>query len=372
MRKTTSFLLVVLAFACIWGAGSRHTPLLEKRAEYHLDSGKPLENAPPLMAFTTVVMGGFSGLLADVLWLRISYLQDDGKYLEIVQLADWITKLEPRCEEIWSYHAWNMAYNMSVAMSDLEDRWRWVESGITLLRDEGVVYNPADAALYFDVGMLFQDKVGRENDSAQRYYKFKWAEEMEQFFGGPQPDYDRIQADPVMLGRLRGKYKLEPAVMKEVDAAYGPLDWRLPQAQAIYWAYSGLQRCDRKSMIQYDRMIYQNMATAFARGRIVSDGNYDKFATGPNLDLLPNILKTFNALEHKYHHRTEGMESAYMNFLRRAALLLHDCNREEDSMSLYKRLCVKFPSPENAAGYEKFLSSVRADILGELAPSRGR
>lgn len=363
MRKTTTLLLVVLALACLWGAGSLHSPLLEKRAEYHLDSGKPLENAPPLMAFTTVVLGGFSGLLADVLWLRISYLQDDGKYLEIVQLADWITKLEPRCEEIWSYHAWNMAYNMSVAMPDLDDRWRWVESGIKLLRDEGLIYNPANAALYLDVGWLFQDKLGRENDSAQRYYKFKWAEEMTQLFGGPQPDYDSIRANSDMLAHFRGQYKLEPAVMKEVDDMYGPLDWRLPQAHAIYWAYRGRRRCDRKSMIQYDRMIYQNMVTAFTRGRIVSDGNYDTFATGPDLALLPVILKTFDAMEEKHRH-AEGVESAYMNFLRRAALLLHDYKREDDSRNLYQRLCSKFPSPENAAGYEPFLVSVRADVTG--------
>jgi hypothetical protein len=323
------------------------------------------------MAFTTVVLGGFSGLLADVLWLRISYLQDDGKYLEIVQLSDWITKLEPRCEEIWSYHAWNMAYNMSVAMPDLEDRWRWVESGIKLLRDEGLVYNPANAALCLDVGWLFQDKVGRENDSAQRYYKFKWAEEMTQLFGGPQPDYDRIRADPGMLGHFRGQEKLDPAVMKEVDAAYGPLDWRLPQAHAIYWAYRGKRRCDKNSMIQYDRMIYQSMVTAFMRGRIVSDGTYSTFATGPNLDLLPAILRTFDGFEDKYHH-ADGVESAYMNFLRRAALLLHDCGREEDSMMLYHKICAKFPSPENAAGYETFLGAVRADVLGETARPESR
>src|SRR5258706_6423858 len=55
----------------------------------------PLENAPPVLAFTTVALGGFPGIIANALWIRANDLQDEGKYFEIVQLADLITKLEP-------------------------------------------------------------------------------------------------------------------------------------------------------------------------------------------------------------------------------------------------------------------------------------
>src|SRR4051812_45043764 len=51
-------------------------------------------NAPPVLAFTTVALGGFRGLIANALWIRANDLQQDGKYFEMVQLADWITKLE--------------------------------------------------------------------------------------------------------------------------------------------------------------------------------------------------------------------------------------------------------------------------------------
>jgi hypothetical protein len=371
MRKTTSIMLFLLAIACFWVAGARQDLLLEKRADYHLDSGKPLENAPPLMAFTTVVLGGFSGMLADMLWLRISYLQDDGRYLEVVQLADWITKLEPRCEEIWSFHAGNMAYNISVAMSEPEDRWRWVSNGIKLLRDEGMNYNPADAGMYFDLGWLFQDKLGRDTDRANRYYKFKWTQEMTQLFDGSCPDYRRIASDSTMRERFQNTYKLIPGIMKEVDAAYGPLDWRLPYAHAIYWAYRGRQRCDRKSVLQYDRMIYQSMALAFMNGRIVSDDSYETFAISPDLDSLPSVLRTFDAMVRKYPHMS-GVESAYMSFLSRGALLLHDSNRPAESRSLYDLMCKNFPSKETAAGYEEFVAAVRAEVLAQQAQAAGK
>ena len=43
-----------------------------------------------------MALGGFRGLLADILWIRAISLQEQGKYFELVQLADWIQKLQPK------------------------------------------------------------------------------------------------------------------------------------------------------------------------------------------------------------------------------------------------------------------------------------
>ena len=76
-----------------------------------------VEGAPPLVAFTTVALGGFRGLIADFLWFRAISLQDEGKYFEMVQLASWIMKLQPKSTATAAYLAWNMAYNISVTYS---------------------------------------------------------------------------------------------------------------------------------------------------------------------------------------------------------------------------------------------------------------
>lgn len=262
MKIKTSILLLLAAAVCLFIAGSWNEPLLNMRAAYHLDSAEPLENAPPLMAFTTVVLGGFRGLIADILWLRISYMQDKGKYFEMVQLVDWITKLEPRCAEIWGFHAWNMAYNVSVMMSDSEDRWRWVKNGIQLLRDEGIRYNPGDPGLYLELGWIFQHKIGKADDRAHHmYYKRMWAEEMTQLLDGPRPDYNGLASKPDTVRRMRHEYKLIPEIMREIDSKYGPLDWRLPETHAIYWAYRGRQHAGRSKYKSFlcDTMIRQSL-----------------------------------------------------------------------------------------------------------------
>ena len=109
MHRAASIILIVLALAFIWLAGEWNKHLLEERQMHHLTSVNPLENAPPLLAITTVALGGFRGLIADTLWLRVSHLQKKGRYFEVVQLSDWITKLEPKATEIWAFHSWNMA-----------------------------------------------------------------------------------------------------------------------------------------------------------------------------------------------------------------------------------------------------------------------
>src|SRR5438034_10553303 len=79
-------------------------------------------NAPPVLVFTTVALGGFRGLIANALWIRAMELQEQDKYFEKVQLADWITKLQPHFTTVWVVQAWDMAYNISIKFSDPRDR----------------------------------------------------------------------------------------------------------------------------------------------------------------------------------------------------------------------------------------------------------
>ncbi len=82
MRRTTVLVMLWVGFACLFLAGRMHPPLLRMREDYHLNLAAPLENTPPLLAFTTVALGGFRGVLTDVLWLRAARLQEEGKYFD--------------------------------------------------------------------------------------------------------------------------------------------------------------------------------------------------------------------------------------------------------------------------------------------------
>jgi hypothetical protein len=93
--------------------------------------------------------------------MRANDLQQDDKFFEAAQLADWITDLEPHFSQVWLFQAWNMAYNISIKFKDFPDRWRWVERGIELLRDDGLRYNPDDVLIYRELAWFFQHKMGQ-------------------------------------------------------------------------------------------------------------------------------------------------------------------------------------------------------------------
>jgi hypothetical protein len=245
--RAKKILLLFAAGALLTVNGFLLPVLNRERATLGITRIEPLQNAPPMLALTTQVLGGFRGLIANALWIRAGKLQEDDKYFEMVQLADWITKLEPHIVQVWLVQSWNMAFNISVKFSDYPDRWRWVQRGMELLRDEALRYNPDQPLLYADLAWLFQFKMGQNLDDGHVYYKGAWALEMMNAFGGERPNFDRLinpeTADEQQRARLlRDKYKMDPAKMRSLDERYGPVDWRLPEAHAIYWASVGLDR----------------------------------------------------------------------------------------------------------------------------------
>ncbi len=169
-------------------------------------------------------LGGFRGLVSEVIWFRADRLQDEGRYAELAQLSAWLTFLEPHTPEVWAYAAWNLAYNISVTMPTPADRWRWVEAGIRLLRDDGLRLNPRDPVLHRELSWMFLQKLGGALDEAGAYYRAEWRRQVA-----------ALRAE----GRL-GEIGLEPARMAAVDAAYGAQDWTDPLAMALYWAARGL------------------------------------------------------------------------------------------------------------------------------------
>ncbi|MBN1673745.1 MAG: hypothetical protein JXR37_22045 [Kiritimatiellae bacterium] len=360
MSKTVSALILCAGLACLGGAGRLNRGLLQTRAGYGLSAADPLESSPPMVAFTTVALGGFRGLLADALWVRAARLQDEGKYFEIVQLADWITKLEPRFTPVWAFHAWNMSYNISVMFPDHADRWRWVMNGIRLLRDEGIRANPGDPALYWELGWFFQHKVGGITDDAAPFYQRRWAEEMAELLGNERPDWDALAASPA-AEQLRTRYRLRVAIMREADRLYGPLDWRLPQAHAVYWAWRGQRLARAGDALACRRMIFQAMSESFLRGALVFDRERNLFVTLPNIDILPNTLKAYE--EALREHDTPAVRTAYANFLQQAVLVVFSFNRPRQARELFERLRTRFPDTARTDIFERFVYAALKEAL---------
>ena len=351
MTKTRIYktALAVLAVVLFCAASQMQNWLNRERGDLGLTRLPPLKNAPPLLAFTTVALGGFRGLIANALWMRATDLQDNDKYFEMVQLSDWITDLEPHFTQVWTEQAWNMAYNISVKFKNPEDRWHWVERGVVLLRDHGIPLNPDQALLYRELSWLYQHKIGQNLDDAHMTYKLHWAQEMQDIFKGGRPDIQALEhpktaAENEQAGKLRDVYKMEPEIIQKVDDEYGPFDWRLPDAHAIYWAELFRQHSrtngagndtlwptpNSYDTNSYDidtlrRSVFQSLRTVCLRGGALSPSvtnvTEQNFMLWPNLDLVPKISAAYKKMIDE--QPDSNFQNAHKNFLKEAIPLLY-------------------------------------------------
>ncbi|MGH7242672.1 MAG: hypothetical protein ACREJD_04580 [Phycisphaerales bacterium] len=142
------------------------------------------EGQPPEVALG-IALGAFRGVFVNFLWIRANDLKQEGKFFELNQLAEAITRLQPRFPRVWVFHAWNMAYNISVSTQTRSERWYWVQKGIDLLRSKGIAANPNNMLLHKELAWIFLHKIGGITDDANRYYKMKLAEEWTTVLGQP-------------------------------------------------------------------------------------------------------------------------------------------------------------------------------------------
>ncbi|HTV39012.1 MAG TPA: hypothetical protein VMF08_00440 [Candidatus Sulfotelmatobacter sp.] len=354
--RAKKILMLGLVAALLFASGQVQKSLNRDRDTMGiLIADQPLQDAPPVLAFTTQVLGGFRGLISNFLWMRANDLQLNDQYFEAAQLADWITDLEPHFTQVWIYQGWNMAYNISVKFKDFPDRWRWVQNGIELLRDRGLRYNPDNLLIYRELAWFFQHKMGANLDDANGYYKTAWAAEMSPFFGPNGTNFDallhpRTAQDRTNVYILETKYKIDPAFAQKVNNEWGPLDWRLPEAHAIYWGSLALQKDHEHpdKVVQTDvitdrRIIYQSMLQAFQHGQIIPNPFTHTATLGPNLALIPKVNDAYEKMMQEDPKDAAHISIGHRNFLLDAVYYLYEANRVAESQKWYDYVREKYP-----------------------------
>jgi hypothetical protein len=151
---------------------------------------------------------------------------------------------------------------------------------------------------------------------------------------------------------FREKYKMDPVFVKKVDDRWGPLDWRLPEASAIYWAALGLEKAKENpgkvkpsDLTMLGRSLYQSMLQAFYHGRLVINPFDKSVDLYPDLDLVSRVN---DAYETRYAEETDpaqrnGIQTAHRNFLGDAVYFLYEDNRVAEAAKWFRYLGQKYP-----------------------------
>jgi hypothetical protein len=209
--KVQAAALAVMA-GCFAGAGVLALDLSAQQSRAKLVyTADAAEGQPPQVALG-IAMGAFRGVFVNWLWMRANELKEDGRHYEAVELAKAITTLQPRFPRAWSFHAWNLAYNISVTTQTAPERWNWVRQGVELLRGPGLKYNPNDLHIHKELAWIFNHKIQGSTDDANVFYKKMHAKEWHVLLGEP-PRFD-------------------PTVRSREDAIKRFADWLQPIADA--------------------------------------------------------------------------------------------------------------------------------------------
>ncbi len=176
---------IAVALTLVMFAGLLVRPINEVRRACQIGfDEQTLKGLPPDVNLMTK-MGTLRALAVDIAFIRLENLKQENRFYELMQLSDTLCKLIPRSASVWSYSAWNMAYNISVCQYTNEARWLWVKNGIRNLRNLGIVYNPKSITLYKELAWIFYHKIGDRLDDSHMAYKRELAVEIQIILGEP-------------------------------------------------------------------------------------------------------------------------------------------------------------------------------------------
>jgi len=306
-------------------------------------------DAPPVLNFIMAGLGGFRGIVSEVLWYRVNRLQEEGRYIELVQLSEWITMLDPHASEAWTYNAWNLCYNISVMMLRQEDRLRWIKNGISILRDEALRFNPKDPKIYRELAWIYQDKIGSDTDSDHITYKLDLAASMHPFLN---PD-GSLKDTPENRAGLAGM-QLDFELMRKLEKEFCPLDWRMPNSHALYWARQGVDYATGSQILLNRRALYQPLMLMTFSGRFTGDIVQKSWKTAPNFDVaIPTAAYMKKTLD---EYPARNMRNVYLRYLAVATKELDAANMKFDARYLYGELCDALPPDTPPPSYSEIVA----------------
>jgi hypothetical protein len=132
-------------------------PLARMRRSFAPLPEKSYEAYTPGEFAGTLMLGGFRGLACDLLWIRADTAKDHGRFYESLALFDAISRIQPRFEQIWTFMAWDMAYNIGHEVEDEDSKWMWMRSGIET-NARGCRRNPQSERLLRHLAWMFNHR----------------------------------------------------------------------------------------------------------------------------------------------------------------------------------------------------------------------
>lgn len=157
--------------------------LAQLRQEYDLGESN-LGDVDPTSATMNLVLLGMRGIATNMLWMEHEELKKTKNWAQMRSTTESIIMLQPHYLQVWRYHGWDLAYNVSAEWDAVEDRYYWVKEGAKFSM-KGSERNQRYPELYWESGRILGQKIGRADEATffRDYFKVDPNPE----FQGPDP-----------------------------------------------------------------------------------------------------------------------------------------------------------------------------------------
>ena len=296
----------------------------------------------PATPTLNLLLGGFRGVVADWLWLRAMILQEQGRFVEIVQLAEWITALQPQFTDIWSLHAWNLAYNIPVLLPDAQERWRWVRHGYEILRDRALPATRFHPRVCTELAWILMHKIGGTTDDFADVYFVKWLH----LYTPLLDERGRFPLDPARQAAFVAEAGLPLHVVHAFEGGYGSHDWRHPLTHAAAWAYAGFSLPpERTGSVMAERLFLQIYRQLFFQGQIVEDPATRDILLRPDFTRLTGLRQIIEKRQQRNDAHTESeMLAATLERITQTLVAYGKQAEAEQTYADLSRLFSEFPA----------------------------
>ncbi len=173
--------------------------------------------------------------------------------------------------------------------------------------------------------------------------------------------------------RLRSEVKLDPQRILDIQEAIGvTLDFRLPDAHALYWASLGVEKgVDSREYIDIhklntNRIEFFCLQKMFHRGRLAMSDNAklgEPPLFSPDLRMVSPLFEAYLRDSEKYLGREKedkpvstNFESGFVGFVRSAVLRYYEAGMVREAQEKLDFLIEHFPDPMYAGGLSGFIA----------------
>jgi hypothetical protein len=145
--------------------GSRGGKLAQLRNQHHLSEANLGAINPTSETFKLATLG-LRGVAVSILWTQANHYKKVEDWDHLTVTLEQMTLLQPHFVTVWRHQAWNLAFNVAAEFDDYRFRYYYAKKGITFLID-GTTYNQREPSIWWDVGRVVNQKIGRSDERVQ-------------------------------------------------------------------------------------------------------------------------------------------------------------------------------------------------------------